>query len=266
MYPRLMNSTLLRVALLSTFALGCSGTAALTRAEAPLKASAAAVTSKGSMKDAAIAERSATADKSAKTTLALRPIEPDDTGARRPGDFIVHKFSGSFRAEPITLTQRVIAREGNILVIDMALDEGGSKQSLRVRVDDSAERRGEVLSVARLTQGGEEPATVEAYEELMAKTAVAADQNEAVLGSEAVTVDVAGAPVACQKTSYRVRIGKRQATLRTVQSDGFAWGDIGGEITSDSGDVVYRAELVESGRGDAPKATGSQVAHSDFEE
>jgi hypothetical protein len=261
-----MNSTLLRVALLSTFALGCSGTAALTRAEAPTKVSAAAASSKASVKDAASAESGAAEKKSAAATPALRPIEPDDAGARQPGDFIVHKFSGSFREDPITLTQRVLAREGNILIIDMTLDEGGSKQSLRVQMDDSPERRGEVLSVARLTQGGEEPATVEAYEALMAKTAVAADQNEAVLGSEAVTVDVAGAPVACQKTSYRVRIGKRQATLRTVQSDRFAWGDIGGEITSESGDVVYRAELVESGRGEAPKPAGPQVARSDYEE
>lgn len=262
-----MNSTLRCVALLSTFALGCSGTAALTRAEAPTKVSAAAVSSKASVKDAAGTESGAAKDKSAKATPALRPIEPDEAGARQPGDFIVHKFSGSFREEPITLTQRVIAREGNILVIDMTLDEGSSKQSLRVRMDDSPERRGEVLSVARLSPGGgEEPATVEAYEELMAKTAVAADQNEAELGREAVTVDVAGAPVACQKTSYRVRIGKRQATLRTVQSDRFAWGDIGGEITSESGDVVYRAELVESGRGEAPKPAGPQIARTDIDE
>jgi len=53
-----------------------------------------------------------------------------------------------------------------------------------------------------------------------------------------------------RQTSYRVRLGKRQATLRTVESAGFAWGDVGGDITAD-GKVLYRAEVVEAGHDDA---------------
>lgn len=186
------------------------------------------------------------------------------SASRHVGDFVVHRFSGSFRAAPLTLTQKVRAREGNLLVIDMTFDEGSSKQTLRVRMEDSAEKRGEVVSVAILDGATEKPASTEIYEALMAKTTLAADQNEELLGSEKVTVEIAGSPIECQQTSYRVKIGKRRATLQTLQSDKFTWGDLSGAITAENGDVVYRAELVEAGNGDPkPAPAAPAVAHTD---
>ncbi len=60
-----------------------------------------------------------------------------------------------------------------------------------------------------------------------------------------------------RKTSYRVRVGKKKATLRTVESEGFAWGDLGGEITAGNGKVLYRAEVVELGHSDGAKGTAT---------
>jgi hypothetical protein len=237
-----MNSTLLCVALLSTLAVGCGRAAVQPQAQAP-----SSKTAQAKAPEAALSE-----EKGSELTEAAAPAAAQAPG-RAPGDFVVHRFSGTFREAPITLTQRIVAREGDLLVIDMTLEEGSSKQVIRVRMDDSPEKRGEVVSVARLDGAREKPASVELYDEVMAKTVLAADQNEEVLGSEALTVDVGGAPMQAQKTSYRVKLGKLRATLKTVQSDSFAWGDLSGEITTASGDVVYRAELVEAGRGDAPK-------------
>jgi hypothetical protein len=197
-------------------------------------------------------------------TTAAAPT--DKTPKRAPGDFIVHRFSGSFRDAPITLTQRVVARHGDILVIDMTLEEGSSKQTLRVRMDDSPSKRGEVVSVARLENGREKPALIDLYDEMMARTVLAADQNEEVLGSEALTVDVGGAPLSAQQTSYRVRFGKLRATLKTVQSDGFAWGDLSGELTTASGDVVYRAELVDAGHSDTTNAPAVAARLDEYED
>jgi hypothetical protein len=243
-----MNSKLLCVALVSTLAIGCGRAAVTARApSAPAPAKIAQV--------APIEEKAPEpAEEASEPAVVKAP-------ARAVGDYIVHRFSGSFRDAPLTLTQRVVAREGDVLVIDMTLAEGSSRQTLRVRMDDSEEKRGEVLRVSRLVEGLEKTASIELFEEMMARTSLAADQNEEVLASEALTVDVAGAPIAAQKTSFRVRLGKVQATLKTVQSDRFAWGDLGGEITTSSGDVIYRAELVEAGNGEAPK--GPAVAKVD---
>jgi hypothetical protein len=119
-----------------------------------------------------------------------------------------------------------------------------------VRIDEASPTRNEVTSVARLVRGVEKPATIEAYEALMARTALAADGNDALVGTEEVTVDVGGAAILAKQTTYRVHVGKHQATLRTLESASFAWGDVGGEITA-GGKVLYRAEVVEAGHDDA---------------
>ena len=75
----------------------------------------------------------------------------------------------------------------------------------------------------------EKATDLDAYESLMARTALAADQNEALVGTEEVSVDVGGASVSAKQTTYRVRVGKRRATMRTLESASFAWGDVDGD-------------------------------------
>lgn len=252
--------TLLSALLVSILATGCGAASLTAQAEHPTRGAGAP-----SRDEAAAPEADAVPSAGAEATPAAAKVAP----AREPGDYVAYRFSGSFRKAPLTLTQRVVAREGSVLVIDMTLSEGGATDALRVRMSDAPETRGEILSAARVDRdGGEKPATLAAYEQLMGRTALAADANEAELGAEALTLDVGGAPLACRKVSYRVRVGKRTATMSTIQSDAFAWGDIGGEITADDGRVLYRAEIIDAGRaGAAPAASkGGAVATSNYED
>ena len=66
------------------------------------------------------------------------------------------------------------------------------------------------------------------------------------MSSEDLKLDVGGTSIDCKRTSYRVRVGKHKATLKTIESNAFAWGDVGGEITADSGKTLYRAEVLEA--------------------
>jgi hypothetical protein len=244
-----MNRILLSLATASIFALGC-GRAALDQEPATPVPSLPSVEAKAT----APAE-------AAKPDVGIdaEPAAAPAAGARLPGDFVVYRFTGTFRRAPLTLTERVVARKGAILVVDFTASEGTSKHELRVRIDESSPTRNEVVSVARLEHGVEKPATIEAYEALMARTALAADSNDALVGTEEVTVDVAGAAIPARKTTYRVRVGKREATMRTFESTTFAWGDVGGEITTANGKVLYRAEVVEAGHDDAA-ATAAALA------
>ena len=49
----------------------------------------------------------------------------------------------------------------------------------------------------------------------------------------------------------RFCFGKREATLSTIESPAFAWGDVGGEIVTAKGKVLYRAEVIDAGHDDA---------------
>jgi hypothetical protein len=264
-----MNRIVLSAALASLLAAGCGR--AVLDARAPKAADAkisrhtAAQTDEGAAGAEADAPSKAGPAPNAPSVDAGGEVEPAAPPARAPGDYVAHRFTGSLQSKPLTLTQRIVAREGGALVVDITLSGDGAPLSLRVRVSDDPATSGEILGVARLTAGGRElPATLQDYERLMAKTALAADTNEAELGAEAVTVHVGGRPLACRQTSYRVRIDGRAATMRTLQSDQFAWGDVGGEITGDDGRVLYRAELIELGHGEERAAVATSEVASDF--
>lgn len=202
----------------------------------------------------------------AATTKDEAAHESASTSARLPGDFVVYRFSGSFRKAPATLTERVIAREGDDLTLDVTVDDGASKRTLRVRMSDAPATRGEIAKVWKVEGGATKPATLDDYDALLASTTLAADANEATLGTESVKVDVAHQPVAATKTSFRVRVGSHEATLSTLESPTFAWGDLGGEIHDGAGKVLYRAEVVDAGHADVAAPAAAPIAHSDVDD
>jgi len=243
-----MNRILLS-ALVSMLAVGCGKAAVQTHAAAPEKAAPVVVE-----------ERPAIA------TTREAPAKNADK-PREVGDYVVYRFSGSFQKAPITLTERVIAHDKDALVLDVVLDDGQKKHELRVRTSEAQATQGEILSVERIEKGNLVPMATADYEALMAKTMLIADSNEAELGSEEVTVALGDAKIPARQTSFRVKVGGRDATMRTVVSEKFPWGDVAGEIAAD-GDVLYRAEIVTVGHQEttAKPATTPVVAESDYDD
>src|SRR6516165_1687988 len=100
-----MHRTLYVLATASIFALGCGHAAesrgALAPAPAPMEAAAAKAPAEAA--DPAKPAVGSDAEPAAATTPT----------ARMPGDFVVYRFTGSFRRTPLTLTQRVVARKGS---------------------------------------------------------------------------------------------------------------------------------------------------------
>lgn len=187
------------------------------------------------------------------------PVAVELKDPRKAGDYVVHRFSGSFRKRSLLLAERVVSVEGPIIIIDFMLaEERGTKvepgMHLRVKFDRTPGARREVAEVIRVVGERKEPGTLEDYEKLMAETIVVPDRNDDIIGSEIVKATVGDQSIDAKKTSYKVTLGKRQATLSTLSSDAFAWGDVGGEIRGTDGRIIYRAEVVETGSGRTPQA------------
>lgn len=182
------------------------------------------------------------------------------------GDYVVYRFSGSFRKTaskaPLTLTERVLGREGRVLNLEVVLEDGAKKETLHIYKDSTPGAAQEVFDVTRVEAGNERAATVDAYAAMMAKTVLAADQNDEELGIETTNVLLGGQTLTCKKTSYRVRVGKHVATMSTVSSDAFPWGDVAGDITTLEGQVLYRVEVVDTGTGARARVAVASAAPS----
>jgi hypothetical protein len=167
---------------------------------------------------------------------------------RMLGDFHVYEYSGSFTKKPVTLTEQVIAREGDNLVVDFVLQEGEEMTALRARMTDE----GQVVAVSRIKDNGEEPAAIADYEAMVKRTQMVPESNDAIVGTEHTSCMVGDEQVDCDVTTYVVSMSGKEAKLTVSRSDKVPGRDVGGTIVAEDGTVLYSARLVE--RGNQPQA------------
>lgn len=183
------------------------------------------------------------------------PVKPEAAAAnksvrmREPGDFVVYRFSGSYRETPVTLTQQVVGEEHGYLLVDLTVDDSGTQQHLRLRIGAEGPRKGELISVARFEGSVQVPYGLVAYGHLMNEIILTADENDGLVDATRAVVDVAGVDLYCDVSSFKVRVGAHEAVMTTVSSDEFAWGHVGGKIATADGNVLYKAEIVDIGAG-----------------
>lgn len=213
--------------------------------------------------DASSAGSKGTAKSPAKSEMELGSL--DDAMAKtgpRPrmlGDFHVYEYSGSFTKHPVTLTEQVVAREGDNLVVDFVLEDGQEMTALRARMTDE----GRIVSVSRIKDSGEEPATIADYDAMVKRTQIVPDSNDSVIGTEHTSCMIGDEQVDCDVTTYAVSMGGKEAKLTVSRSEKVPGRDVGGAITADDGTVLYSARLVE--RGNQPPAVDA-FAKADKEE
>jgi hypothetical protein len=159
---------------------------------------------------------------------------------RRVGDVTVHRFSGSYVQDPLLLTERVVAREGDLWVLDLTLEDVGSRAQLRVRLN----AEGEVKAAARLEGDSEIPIALADYHAFLERTVLAADSNEGLLATTRGTCLVGPRELECETKSYKVRLLDQFATLRVSASHELPGRDLDGELKTNDGRLVYRSELV----------------------
>lgn len=177
-------------------------------------------------------------------TVAAPASAPSAAAPKRQlGDFFVHRFSGSFAQDPLTLIEEVVARDAQAWVVDFSLSQADEVERIRVRFDATT---GEPVAASRFDGNQESPASLAEYEALLARTVYAADVNDGLVSKSAETCLVGAEELDCETKTYKVWVGEGSATLSVVHSATYADRDVSGEITSDQGKLIYRAELVEA--------------------
>jgi hypothetical protein len=176
---------------------------------------------------------------------------------RVPGDYVVFRFSGKLKKHPLTLTERLVAIQDDGTVIDYTLEDDTSRQTMRVSmVGEGVEQR--VASAAWVDGAIEGPVSTQAFDAFLAKTMVAPDSNRGAESTEKATLSIDGHAMDCTKTTYKVTLAKKDATLTVLESEAFAWGDLGGELHAADGSLLYKAELIGVGNAASPEVAVAQ--------
>ena len=175
------------------------------------------------------------------------PYVAQSTDARSVGDWVTTEFTNA-AGKPTTVSQRVLSRDGAASVVEVQIKDGKATQIFRMRTQTT--RAGEqVLDVTKVDGGIEHATTLAAYEAAMQKTVPTVDRNDGMLDVEPVTVDLGTRKLEAVRTTYKVIVNGKPATMSVIHHDGFAWGDLGGEIITESGKKLYSTKVVEAGSG-----------------
>ncbi len=174
------------------------------------------------------------------------PAKTASRDSLKVGDYFVQRFSGSFSKQPMTLTERVVAEMGSLIVIDYQLDAGKRSEHLRVARDLNT---GSVARVIRIDGDKAIPSDITAYNTMMDRTVFAADDNLATLGKKAETCLIGTKELDCEKTRYKVLVGDKPATLSVVTSKAVPDRAVAGELSTADGKLLYRAEIIDMGHG-----------------
>ena len=109
--------------------------------------------------------KAALAGKQVSRESSATAVKASGISERAVGDFVVFRFSGTFRKGSITLTERVVAKEGAVIVVDYTMvettpsapkNEKGAitkEQTLRAKIDTTVGSRGEVFGVQKIEKG-----------------------------------------------------------------------------------------------------------------
>lgn len=169
------------------------------------------------------------------------------------GDYLVREITTAGKKTPLVMSERVLSKDGATAVLEVSFKEGKQADTYRVRVEETAAGE-QTTDVTKLVAGAEHAFGVAAYEALLQKTVPAVDRNDGVLDAEPVIVEMAGKQVAAMRTEYKVMIAGKPATMSVL--DNKTLGDMGGEIATADGKIVYRARIVEMTS--APVGTASR--------
>lgn len=172
------------------------------------------------------------------------PYTAQAADPRSAGDWITTEMTIS--GKPMTVQQRVLSRDGAERIIEVAIKDGHKTQTFRLRTETT--RGGEqVLDVTRVEGGTEHATTLAAYDAAMQKTVPNVDRNDGMLDTEPVAMDLGGRKVTAMRTTYKVVVAGKPATMSVIHSDGFAWGDLGGDIVAEGGKMLYTTRVVDTG-------------------
>ncbi|KAF0127571.1 MAG: hypothetical protein FD189_45 [Elusimicrobia bacterium] len=171
-----------------------------------------------------------------------------------PGDYAVHRYSGSYRKDPVTLRRSVVAAPpgGDIIFLN-EWESGGQKRTWREHIAPRPyDLSHNLASRLELPDGKNwkeipNPDNMELFR-LREGTLFNPQGLPRLRKEEPGEFEAGGKKYHYVLKTYRTMVGGKRAVLTRREADGFKWGKFLEEYKAQqSGEVVFRTELIEEG-------------------
>lgn len=168
------------------------------------------------------------------------------TSPRAAGDFLVREITSASRKTPLVISERVLSTDGASALLEVSFKDGQKTETFRVHVEETAAGE-QTTEVTKLIGATEHAFGVAAYEAMLGKAVPSVDRNDGLVDAEPITVDVSGKSFPATRSEYKVMVAGKPAMLSVVESK--AIGDVGGEVSSADGKVLFRTRILDMGKG-----------------
>jgi hypothetical protein len=186
-----------------------------------------------------------------------RPEATPDDGAStryRVGDRVVYQYRGSSLEAPVTLTEQIVAREGNRLEIEVTSVRGSERrQWVQVVTDTPENQRNNVIDeLYEVLDGQRQRLANEGNGDLLRLYGWTLPPLEGPLTpevSEEVTVEIAGETYHCTREAGLASLAGRAARMVGHTCPGFLWTNGAATLIDiETGDLLWEVTVVEASR------------------
>lgn len=176
-----------------------------------------------------------------------------ETSRYEAGDYVVYKYSGSYRPEPVFLTEKVLSRTGNKLEILVEWKSGKEFRAWKQFVTDTPfNRKNNIVDRLLWLDAGQETELANENNadlfKLYEGTFLMPQRSPHNLKEKRERLKIGGTGYLCDVKEYDTKVLNKRARMKSVESAEFLWTRAGAEYRDEKGGLIYGAEVLEHGR------------------
>lgn len=160
-----------------------------------------------------------------------------ETSKYEAGDYVVYKYYGSYRPEPVILTEKILSKNGNKLEILVEWKSGRESRSWKQFVTDTAfNRKNNIIDRLVKIENGRETElpnkdNLDVFK-LYEGTYLMPQHVPGLVRDERTTVTIGKDSYPCRTRVYKTKVLGRHAEMTVTDSEEFKWTKVGSSYTT----------------------------------
>jgi hypothetical protein len=175
-----------------------------------------------------------------------------ETSKYEVGDYVVYKYCGSYRPEPVILTEKILSKAGNKLEILVDWKSGRENRSWKQFVTDTPyNRKNNIIDrLVRIENGKETELpnkdNLDVFK-LYEGTYLMPQHAPSLVKDEKTTVAIGKDSYLCRTRVYKTKVLGRHADMTVTDSEEFKWTNVSSSYKDSRGGLIYSVEVLEHG-------------------